>query len=211
MKTEGCDYDEALKSISFFYGLCVIWSKKCLSTPRFQRFYTIFSSRSFSVLGFIFNSKIHFELIFRQVKNMDCIYLPIYLSLTLSLSLSLHLHPVCYLDLWILAALAFFLKYQTLLSPQLRENQPLVGPSVSSVWKPSLHIVCLPYLLFKESFYWLSGNLFPFHSSWPKWRLSKLTLRSSFHLGCFSFLSNIGPSKSSLNWSLEYSHKVQLD
>ena len=154
MKTEGCDYVEVHVLISFFYGFCFFCSKKCLSTPRSQRFSPIFSSRSFSVWGFIFNSKIHFELIFHQVKNMDCIYLPMYLALILSLSLCLHLHPVCYLDLWILAALTFWsIRLCCLLNS---ERISLYWGSmlpVSSVWKPSLHMVCLLYLLFKESFW----------------------------------------------------------
>lgn len=140
--------------IFFFYGSWFLYLMKSLHNTRAQRFSPIFSSRSFSIWGFIFDSKIHFELIFHQVKNMDCIYLPMYLALILSLSLSLHLHPVCYLDLWILAALTFWsISLCCLLNS---ERVSLYWGSmlpVSSVWKPSLHIVCLLYLLFKESFY----------------------------------------------------------
>ena len=66
-----------------------------------------------------------FEVNFHQVKNMDCIYVPIYLTLILSLSLSWYLHPVCCLDLWILAALTFWNIRLSCLPNS--ENQPLSG------------------------------------------------------------------------------------
>ena len=73
---------DQVKSINvFFTGHAFgVAPKASLPNTRSQRTFPIFSSRSLTILGFIFRSMIHFELILHMVQGMDPLHMDIKLS-----------------------------------------------------------------------------------------------------------------------------------
>ena len=65
-------FDEVRLSVFSFidYGFGVV-AKKSLPNPKSQRFFPLFLSYSFLVLGFTFKSMIHFELYLDMVQSTD--------------------------------------------------------------------------------------------------------------------------------------------